>query len=439
MREQENEEPVQREEATAELHQAQRLLQAEIATRKRLEQELRHRTEELAEAHRRNDEFVNRLSHEFRNPLAPLRNGLHILQMANADGATKQRAIHLMAQQVQHLTRLVEELLDVARITRGAIQLHKEPVDLAAIVNRAVETVRPLMEAQRQQFTLSLPAKPPRLEADPTRLQQVLSHLLTNAAKYTDACGRIHLAVEREGRDVTVRIRDTGIGIPPELLSRIFDLFTQEERSLARSQGGLGIGLTLVRKLVELMGGRVTAYSDGPGKGSEFVLRLPALLEVGAEEAPGRSAFSPPGWATKPDVQRPRPLRVLVVEDSEPLAMLLVSMLEMWGHDVRAAADGVAALEAARSYHPDVVLLDIGLPGMNGYEVARQLRAEAAQEKFLLAAMTGYDREEHRRRSKEAGFDHHLVKPVDPNALETVLANAELRRPAAAPLLPGVS
>jgi signal transduction histidine kinase/ActR/RegA family two-component response regulator len=428
MPEQEHKEPVQNDDAAA-LQQIQRQWQAEIAARKRVEQELRRRTEELAEAHRRNDEFVNRLSHEFRNPLAPLRNGLHILQMPNADAAIKQRALHLMAQQVNHLTRLVDELLEVARITRGAIPLHKETLDLSAIVNQTVESVRPLLQAQRQQCTLSLPATPAWLEADPTRLQQVLSHLLNNATKYTDACGQIHLTVEREGREVAVHVRDTGIGIPPELLPRIFDLFTQEERSLARSQGGLGIGLTLVRKLTELMGGRVTAHSDGPGKGSEFVLRLPALPEAAGVESPSCSVVRPDRSAGRPNVQRARPLRVLVVEDSEPLAVLLVSMLEMWGHEVRAAGNGPVALQVARSYLPDVILLDIGLPGMNGYDVARQLRTEAPQEKFLIAAMTGYDREEHRRRSQEAGFDHHLVKPVEPDALEAVLANAELRAP----------
>jgi two-component system CheB/CheR fusion protein len=354
--------------------------------------------------------------------------------MPNADPAIKQRAIRLMDQQVQHLTRLVDELLEVARITRGAVQFRKETLDLAAVIKQAVEAVRPMLDTQRQHLHVALPPNPVRLEADPVRLKQILGHLLTNAAKYTDADGRIDLTVERDRGDVLVRVRDTGIGIPPELLSRIFHPFTQEERSLARSQGGLGIGLTLVRKLTELLGGHATAHSDGPGKGSEFVVRLPALPEEAAANASGHLAFPLDGAAGQAASPRPRPLRVLVVEDSEPLAVLLESMLEMWGHDVRTAGDGPAALEAARSFRPDVVLLDIGLPGMTGYDVAPQLRAEAPEEVFFITAMTGYDRAEHRRRSQEAGIDYHLVKPVEPDILAALLAKVELRRPAAAPL-----
>jgi two-component system CheB/CheR fusion protein len=406
-------------ERTAALDQANRALQTEINDRKRLEQELRQRAEQLAEADRRKDEFLAMLAHELRNPLAPIRNGLYILQMPNAQGTAATRAIHLMEQQVRNLTRLVDDLLDVSRISRGKIQLHKETVNLAVAVAHAVETVRPLTEAQGHELTVSLPWGPVHLDADPTRLEQVLCNLLNNAAKYTDHGGHISLTVERQGEDVLVRVRDTGIGIPVEMLPRVFDLFTQGDRSLDRSQGGLGIGLTLVRKLVELMGGSVTANSEGPGKGSEFVVRLPALKEIPLETPEGAPALTG---------SRQRLLRVLVVEDLEGVADMLVMLLKLWGHDVRAAHDGPAALIAARTFQPDVVLLDIGLPGMNGYEVARQLRREAHSPRPLIAAVTGYGKEEDRRHSREAGFDHHMVKPIDPNALEAFLAAAESLR-----------
>jgi signal transduction histidine kinase/ActR/RegA family two-component response regulator len=422
----------------------QKELEKEIAQRRLAEEalrqahdELEHRVEErtsalahaneaLREADRRKDEFLAMLAHELRNPLAPVRNGLYILRMPNADGTTRGRVIEMMEQEVRHLTRMVDDLLDVSRITRGKIQLRQETIDLASAVAGAVEAVRPQMEAQRQELAVALPPEPVYLEADPTRLEQVLSNLLNNAAKYTEPGGRIDVAVERDGGRVVVRVRDTGVGIAAELLPHVFDLFTQGDQSLARSHGGLGIGLTLVRRLVEMMGGTVTAHSEGPGRGSEFRVRLSALSR------PARDASKSPNAAGR---SGERALRVLVVEDIEDVAEMLATLLGLWGHEARVVPDGPAALLAARTYHPQVVLLDIGLPGLNGYDVARQLRQQAGPEQPLLVAITGYGSEEDHRRSREAGFDHHLVKPVSSAALQAVLARTEsLRRGPAAGL-----
>jgi two-component system CheB/CheR fusion protein len=409
-------------ERTAELEKANTTLRVEIGERQRAE-------EALKDADRRKDEFLAMLAHELRNPLAPIRNGLHILRMPNATNAISDRVIQMMEQQVRNLTRLVDDLLDVSRITRGKIQLQQEVLDLAVVVNHAVETVRPLTEAQRHHLGVSLPSEPVLLRGDATRLEQVLCNLLTNAAKYTEPGGHIDLTVARDGTSIVLRVRDTGIGIAAELLPRIFDLFIQDDRSLARSQGGLGIGLTLVRKLVEMMGGTVTAQSAGCGKGSEFIVRLPCLPDPLVASAAEALTTMPPSR---------RLLRVLIVEDRETLAETAALMLRLWGHDVRIAHDGPTALAAARTYRPDVILLDIGLPGMNGYDVARQLRAEAGRRRPLIAAVTGYGQDEDRRRSQEAGCDHHLVKPIDPPALHAFLACAEsLRQSSGAPLQGG--
>jgi signal transduction histidine kinase len=406
-------------ERTAALAEANLALQAEIRDRKRLENELRLRVDQLADADQRKDEFLALLAHELRNPLAPIRNGLHILRLSHADGPADERVVGLMEQEVRNLTRLVDDLLDVSRITCGKIQLRKEAVDLAGVVIHAVEAVRPLIESQHHELTVSLPTEAVHLEADPTRLEQVLCNLLNNAAKYTEQGGHIHLSVVPEDDKVTVCVRDNGIGISPELLPRIFDLFAQADRALARSQGGLGVGLTLVKKLVGLMGGSVAAKSEGAGKGSVFTVRLPALrtAPAGVLEAP-MAGPRPSGG----------PLRVLVVEDIEAVAEMLAILLKMWGHDVRVVHDGLTALVAARAYRPDVIFLDIGLPGMNGYEVARQLRQELRDKKPLIAALTGYGQEEDRRLARDAGFDHHMVKPIDPSALEALLAAAQSAR-----------
>jgi two-component system CheB/CheR fusion protein len=389
-------------------------LEEEVAGRKRLEQELQRRAEELADADRRKDEFLAMLAHELRNPLAPIRNAVHIMKLVAPADANLERARDVIDRQVQHLARLVDDLLDVSRITRGKIRLHREPVELAATLSRAVETSRPLLDARRHRLTVTLPPEPVLVEGDATRLAQVLANLLNNAAKYTGEDGAIGVRVEREGDEAVVRVRDNGSGIPAELLPRVFDLFTQGDRSLARSEGGLGIGLTLVKRLVEMHGGSVTGHSDGPGHGSEFVVRLPAL-ERSRAPAPGDAAGS----------GRPMPRRVLVVDDSEDAAESLATVLRIGGHEVCTAYDGPAALRTAEAFRPEVVLLDIGLPGMDGFEVGRRLREQTGMRRALLVAVTGYGQEEDRRRAEQVGFDAHLVKPADLSALERLLAGPE--------------
>jgi PAS domain S-box-containing protein len=385
--------------------------------RLRLIAESQLRAADLAEADRRKDEFLAMLAHELRNPLAPIRNALAILE-EGADGATSAQARDVAERQVRHMAHLVDDLLDISRITRGKINLQKEPVDLAAAVSRSVEAARPVLSARRHTLSVALPQTPVSLLADPTRLEQILDNLLSNAAKYTEPGGRIDLAAERHGDEAVLRVRDTGVGIAPEMLPRVFDLFAQAERSLDRAEGGLGIGLTLVRSLVELHGGSVQAYSAGLGHGSEFVVRLPAAgdaarrVDLPASPAPG------PG---EPAAVR----RVLVVDDNLDAAQSLATLLKLWGHEVTVAHDGAAALEAVRARASDVILLDIGLPGMSGLEVARQVRGNP--ERPLLVALTGYGQEQDRRRSIAAGFDCHLVKPVDLRELRRLIAAAPAR------------
>jgi signal transduction histidine kinase len=368
--------------------------------------------ENLAEADRRKDEFLAMLGHELRNPLAPILNALHIMGRRGTDASILQDMRDLVERQVKHMSRLVDDLLDVSRITRGKVQLLKERLNLADVVARAVEGARALIEGKRHRLEVVLPREPLWLEADPTRLEQVLANLLANAAKYMEEGGRVWLTVERHGETAVVRVRDLGLGIPPEVLPRVFDLFMQGEQSLDRSQGGLGIGLTLVRSLVELHGGSVSAHSEGPGRGSEFVVRLPAA------STPGQPCPKSPA----PKGKAGRARRVLVVDDIPDVADSLRMVLGLDGHDVRIAADGRAALEVAQAWPPEVVLLDLGLPGMSGLEVARQLRSQADLESVFLVAMTGYGQEQDRQRCHEAGFDLHLVKPVDPAVLREMLA-----------------
>jgi PAS domain S-box-containing protein len=396
----------------------------DVTERKHLEEELRQRAERLAEADRRKDEFLAMLSHELRNPLAPIANAVQVLKQAGHDDPQCTWARGVIARQAQHLTRLIDDLLDVSRVTRGKVQLRTEPVELRAVLDRAVETSRPLIDARRHELTVSLPPAPMRVEADPTRLAQVVSNLLNNAAKYTPEGGRIWLSAEPGSAPagpaggnggVVVRVRDTGAGIAPDFLPHVFDLFTQGEHSLARSEGGLGIGLALVRRLVELHGGTVEAASDGPGRGSEFVLRLPALREPAGGGGAPRTVLAADGPA------RAGPCRILVVEDNPDSADSIAMLLRMWGHDVRVVYDGISAVDVARAYRPRLVLLDIGLPGITGLEVARQLRQEPGLSEAVLVAMTGYGQEEDRRRSREAGMTAHLVKPVDPESLRDVI------------------
>jgi PAS domain S-box-containing protein len=400
---------------TTELAQANEGLEAEVEQRKRLEQELRRRLGQLTEADRHKNEFLAMLAHELRNPLAPVRNALQVLKMPGADRSTVEQARGMMERQVGHLVRLVDDLLDVARIMQGRVELRHERVDLMTVVGRAVETAQPAIDAHGHQLNVSLPPRPVFVHADLVRLSQVISNLLTNAAKYTQQASRIWLTAECDGGEVVIRVRDTGSGIAPELLPRIFDLFVQADRSLARSQGGLGVGLTLVKRLVEMHGGSVSASSPGPGQGSEFAVRLKALPERQAvDEGRAQEGPLPHGLPGR---------KVLVADDNVDAAESAALLLRLWGHEVRTVHDGLSVLQAVRDFGPEVILLDIGLPGMTGYEVAEQLRAQPEFESLVLAAMTGYGQDQDRRRSREAGFDLHLTKPLDPLKLEAVVAS----------------
>ncbi len=382
--------------------------------------QLERLNERLVEADRRKDEFLAMLAHELRNPLAPLRNASHLLQQPGLDRPAVERAGAMMGRQVQQLGRLVDDLLDLSRIARGKMELRRERVDLREVARRAADVSRPLAEARRHELTVSLPGAPVPVLADPARLEQVLTNLLNNAARYTPEGGRIWLTAEVEGGGVVVSVRDTGIGIPPGMLPHIFGLFAQVGRAEERAGGGLGIGLSLVKSLTEMHGGSVEARSEGPGRGSEFVVRWPLPAE------------QPPAGVNAPPDNAPaavRALRVLVVDDNADAAESLAMLLRLWGHDVAVAQDGPAALRTAAARPPEVALLDIGLPGMDGYELARLLRQQPGPGRAVLVALTGWGQEEDRRRAREAGFDHHLVKPVDLSALQGLLAQAELQRP----------
>ncbi|MES1243536.1 MAG: ATP-binding protein [Acidobacteriota bacterium] len=386
--------------------------------------DLQRRADELAGSERRKDQFLAMLAHELRNPLAPIRNAVELMRQVETGDPSFQPAREMVERQVKHLARLVDDLLDVSRINQGSIRLRKETVDLGTVVQRAVEATRPLIDSRGHELTVRLPTDPVRLEADPARLEQVIANLLNNAAKYTMPGGHLQVLAAQEGNqqsnqegtEAVVRVRDNGIGVPPDVLDRVFEPFVQSEGSLARSEGGLGIGLTLVRSLVEMHGGTVEAHSPGLGQGSEFVVRLPARAAVGKP--------APLPAVPKPEDPFPaRGLRVLVVEDNVDAAESLAALLRLWGHEVRVVHDGLDAIEAARRQHPEVVLLDIGLPGLDGYQVAKRLREDAELDGALLVAMTGYGQPDDRRRSREAGIHHHFVKPVEPFVLRTLLAN----------------
>jgi signal transduction histidine kinase/CheY-like chemotaxis protein len=385
------------------------------STRRKNEEELRRRGEEIAAADRRKDQFLAMLAHELRNPLAPIRNAVELMRQVETGDASFQPTREMVERQVKNLARLVDDLLDVSRITQGNIRLRKEVVDLGTILERAVDATRPLIESRAHELTVDLPQEPVRLEADPTRLEQIVSNLLNNAAKYTMPGGHIRLSAKRYGKEAVIRVRDNGIGVPPDVLGRVFEPFVQSDGSLARSEGGLGIGLTLVRSLVEMHGGRVEASSPGLGQGSEFVVRLPVRVPQTAEITAPVEEASPRSPA--------RPVRVLVVEDNVDAAESLATLLRVWGHDVQVVHDGLEALEAASESRPEVVLLDIGLPGLDGYQVARRLREDVGLDSSLLVAMTGYGQPEDRRRSREAGIHHHFVKPVEPLVLRNLLAD----------------
>jgi signal transduction histidine kinase len=375
----------------------------------RLLDEARLAADALREADRRKDEFLATLAHELRNPLAPIRNGLQILNLTpSADVAAKARG--MMERQLAHLVRLVDDLLDISRVATGKMRLQFESVEVRTVVEAAVEAARPAIDAGRHALVLHLPDEPLTLRADPTRLAQVVSNLLTNAAKYTPAGGQITLTAERAGGFAVVRVADTGLGIPADMLPKVFDLFTQVDRHLDRAQGGLGIGLALVKRLVEMHGGTIAAASEGAGRGSTFEVRVPAA------SAPAPAAVAAP---VRPTAAGGR--RVLVVDDNEDAAESLSELLALCGHDARTAATGPEALAAVPAFRPDLVFLDIGLPGMDGYEVARALRA-APGDTPVLVALTGWGAESDRQRSAEAGFDRHLTKPVGREQLDELLA-----------------
>jgi signal transduction histidine kinase/ActR/RegA family two-component response regulator len=377
--------------------------------------------EALRDADQQKDAFLAMLAHELRNPLAPVRNALHILELIRDDPVQMERLRAMMERQVTHLSRLVDDLLDVSRIMRGRIELRREVTDLATVINRAIETAEPIINTQGHRLTVSLPRESVRLDGDMVRLAQVFSNLLNNAAKYTNRSGRIWLVAGLEDGEVVVRVRDNGIGIPAELLPRVFDLFVQADGSMARSQGGLGIGLTLVRQLVEMHGGRVEAHSDGPGKGSEFVVRLPVLKSSPPPDLP------PPSTGGRVT----RPLRVLVVDDNVDAVESMAMLLSLKGHDVRTATTAAEALTIAREFQPEVGLLDVGLPGTDGYELTGLLRKEPRLSSTYLIAVTGYGQEEDCRRAINAGFDAHLTKPVDPVKLSRLLIEKVQPSPAA--------
>jgi CheY-like chemotaxis protein/nitrogen-specific signal transduction histidine kinase len=385
----------------------------DITERKRLEDELRLRLEELAENDQRKNEFLATLAHELRNPLAPIRNALQILHMTPAGSDTI--PLHqIMERQVTHMVRLVDDLLEVSRITSGKIELRPEPVDLAGVLHSAVETSKPLLEACGHSFTISIPAEPIPLVADPVRLSQVVANLLNNAAKYTEAGGKIWLSASRNNGEVAISVRDTGVGIPPEMLPQLFRMFAQADRDHKRAQGGLGIGLALAKNLVEMQGGRIEARSEGEGCGAEFVVHLPL-------GAPG-PAPHPEAPSERPEMDASLGSRVLIVDDNHDAAASLALLLRHWGHDVRTANDGHAAIATVESFQPSVVLLDLGMPGMSGYEVAERIQGMPAGKTCVLVALTGWGQEEDRRRTRDAGFHHHLVKPVDFGAIQTLLA-----------------
>ena len=387
------------------------LLFNNITERKRAGQLLLEQAEKLADQDRRKDEFLAMLGHELRNPLAPISSALHLLRLQANEGPVQRRARTVIERQVGQLNQLVDELLEVARITTGRIELRQEQIALGSVIERAVETAQPLISQRRHELGVALPPEPLWLHADASRLEQVIVNLLTNAAKYTDEGGRIELSAYREDDAAVLRVRDTGIGIASELLPHIFELFTQAERSLDRSQGGLGIGLCLVRRLVELHGGEVAA-SSVPGQGSEFTVRLPLLQaplpRIGALLA---DAPAPPA----------KPLRVLVVDDNVDAAKTLEMLLQVSGHEVRMAHEGLSALQAALAWRPDVMLLDIGLPGLSGYDVAKRIRLEDRLKSVVLIAVTGYGQEADRQLSLQAGFNHHMVKPANFAMLENIL------------------
>jgi signal transduction histidine kinase len=420
--------------ANSELAAANRTLQSEIAERARIAQALK-------EADRHKDEFLAMLAHELRNPLAPIHNAIELMRMKPLDDPQLNWARDVIARQLTSLTRLVDDLLDVSRITRGKINLTRQVVELEGLISRAVETVHPLFDERGHQLTLELPDAGVTVFGDPTRLTQAIANVLGNAAKYTDKGGQISLTATVTHDDVEIHVRDNGIGIRPELLPHVFELFTQLDRDEGRTQGGLGIGLALVQRLVQMHGGEVSAASDGPGRGSEFVIRLPRLH---AEDEPAEEAPDLPAQMAREVAGVVAPLvgagaarmarRILIADDNNDALESLATLLQLSGHEVFTATNGGTALQSAERHLPEVALLDIGMPLLDGYEVAKRIRAQPWGQRITLVALTGWGQDSDRRRSREAGFDSHLVKPLDLETLTDLLArlpSSLARHPAA--------
>jgi len=384
----------------------------DITERKLVEEERERLLYESREANRQKDEFLAMLSHELRNPLAPITNALEVLRRCGADEPQLVSSRDVIDRQVHVLGRLIDDLLDASRITSGKVRIQTEAIEFANVVSRAVETARPLIDARKHRLMLSLPSEPVWLRADPTRIAQVLNNLLNNAAKFTEEGGDVALTAKREGNELVISVRDTGVGIPTETLPHIFDLFTQADRSLDRSQGGLGIGLTLARSIVGMHGGTLQAFSAGPNEGSEFVVRLPVVDEP-AQRLGARVSVE--------SATAVRSRRILVVDDNVDSAESMAVLMKLSGHQIAIAFDGESALKTAGTFRPQIIILDVGLPRIHGYEVAERLRALPENRNLVLVALTGYGREQDRRRAIEAGFDYHFVKPIDFTTLELLV------------------
>jgi len=378
--------------------------------------ERRSAEEALRDADRRKDEFLAILAHELRNPLAPLRTGIEIMRMGRIDAEHGERVRAMMSRQVDHMVALVDDLMDVSRISSGRIELERRPVDLAAVIRSALEASDPVIRHKRHETSLALPAEAVWVNGDAHRLTQAIGNLLTNAAKYMERSGHIFVTLERLEREAVVRVKDTGVGIPPEMLEKVFELFAQVDSAIDRRQGGLGIGLTIVRQLVEMHGGRVEAHSEGSGRGSEFIVHLP--LSAGSRQDPDAPRQPAAGVRTR---------RILVVDDNADAAQAMATMLGLLGHEVDAAFDGEQALDLAGRIRPEVILMDLGMPGMNGYVAARRIRQSEWGRNVLLVAVTGWGQQADRAASEQAGFDHHLVKPVELDAVQSLVAQLDSR------------
>jgi signal transduction histidine kinase/DNA-binding response OmpR family regulator len=405
----------------------------EVASRAAIAMENARLYTAVQEADRRKNEFLAMLAHELRNPLAPIRNAVHIMQGESVPPATMNWARDVIGRQADHMTRLIDDLLDVSRIVQGKVTVKPEKLTLASIVERSVEASSPRAQAREQAIAVELPAEAVEINGDSVRLAQVLSNVVNNASKFSGPQTTIRITAAFAGGEVRISVKDEGAGIEPDFLPHIFDLFAQGDQSLDRAQGGLGIGLTLVKHLVELHGGRVEAFSEGPGKGTEVVVHLPAQAAAGTQPAVAPIAPIAPIATQPPQGARANaPARILVVDDLAASAETLMTLLEMEGFEVRTAHEGMAALKIAEDFQPDVVLLDIGLPGMNGFEVAHRLRNQPHSRDALLIALTGYGEAESRTRSVQAGFDFHMVKPADVNLLLSMLADPRAARKAEA-------